>query len=357
MFAFARRIGYSTESALVSSALLAINPYFALTGQLNLLDQGFSFFLSAALFSFVVAQVEAPQPSRSRGWMVITWAALALAVLSKGIVALVLAGATVVAYLAFTRDFALLRRLNIAAGLPLFLLLAVPWFWLIQQRNPEFFQFFFIREHFERFLTTVHARTGPPWYFVPLVLLALLPLIGNWNRWRLEKIESGRAAGDFRPELFLLLWCAVVVGFFSLSESKLASYILPIMPALAVILGRVTQEDPRAHSRAKWISVGLLVLLGTVLVAIGWYRKTWASGPALAWGSVLVVSCLAYLVFDRLRKDLSTTQRWAALSAVSIVGYQLLAMCYASSFPSRSASGLASEFAGGIPADTDLYSV
>src|SRR5262245_50089271 len=102
VYAFCTRIGYSTEIALIAAALLAINPYFAVTGQLNLLDQGFTFFLSAALFSFVIAQRERGPPERSRNWMLLTWAALALAVLSKGIVALVLAGVTLAAYMLAT---------------------------------------------------------------------------------------------------------------------------------------------------------------------------------------------------------------------------------------------------------------
>src|SRR5262249_26876608 len=91
VFAFCRRIAYSTDTAFVAAVLLAINPYFAVTGQLNLLDQGFTFFLTAAIFSFVVAQQEHTTPQRTRNWMLLTWAALALAVLSKGIVTLVLA--------------------------------------------------------------------------------------------------------------------------------------------------------------------------------------------------------------------------------------------------------------------------
>src|SRR5436190_2454119 len=196
-FAFAARIGYSRDTALVAAALLAINPYFALGGQLNLLDQGLTFFLSAAVFSFVLAQREHLDPRRTRNWMLVTWASLALAVLSKGIVTLVLAGATLFAYMVVTRNFSLLRRLQFKFGVPLFLAIAMPWFWIVQSRNPEFFQFFFIHEHFARFLTTVSAHVEPAWFFIPILLVALLPLIGNIRSWTLSNIEGERTPGEF----------------------------------------------------------------------------------------------------------------------------------------------------------------
>jgi len=356
VFAFTRRIGYSRDTALVAAALLAVNPYFALTGQLNLLDQGFTFFLSAALFSFVVAQRET-EPPRSKNWMLVTWAALALAVLSKGIVTLVLAGGTVLAYMAVTRSTSILRRLQLAAGLPLFLLLALPWFWFVQLRNPEFFQFFFVREHFERFLTTIHDRVEPFWYFIPILLVALLPFIGNLQRWRLSAIESDRQPGEFRPELFLLLWCVIVFALFSFSQSKLPAYVMPIMPALAVVLARVTQADPRAFGRAKWLSIGFVLLLAVGLLAAAWHRRGFISEQTSIWALVAVIVGVGFLVFDRLQRAPSATHRWLALAAVSIAGYQLLGLCYASAFPSRSAEAIASQFSGEIPEQTNLYSV
>ena len=223
VFLFARRIGYSSDTSVIAAALLASNPYFVLTGQLNLLDQGFTFFLSTAIFSFVIAQHEQIDLRTSRNWMLVTWVSLALAVLSKGIVTLVLAGATLIVYVAITRQISLFKRLHIAVGLPTFLAIVLPWFLLVQRQNPEFLQFFFVREHFERFLTVVHNRAEPFWYFLPILLVALLPVIANWRHWSLARIERERATGEFRVELFLIVWCVVVVALFSISQSKLAS--------------------------------------------------------------------------------------------------------------------------------------
>jgi len=227
----------------------------------------------------------------------------------------------------------------------------------MQSRNPEFLQYFFIREHFERFLTTVDNRVEPFWYFIPIVAIALLPIIGNWRHWTLAEIERPRVLAEFRAELFLVIWCAVVVVLFSLSQSKLATYVMPIMPALAAVLARVTQSQPSAYARAKWASVGLMLLIAAGLVIAGWKRLGSMSASALTWAFIVALICVVYMFFDRNRTQQPVARRWLALAAVSISGYQLLGLCYAASFTARSAAGLASEFAGDIPADTRLYSV
>ena len=118
-----------------------------------------------------------------------------------------------------------------------FLIVAVSWFVVVSMRNPEFFEFFFVREHFERFLANGPERVGHPqgpFYYLPVMLLGPAP----WTivALRLAGTEAGRRAfaripGDARP--LTLLWTLIVFGFFSAASSKLASYVLPAMPALA----------------------------------------------------------------------------------------------------------------------------
>ena len=107
--------------------------------------------------------------------MLLAWLAAALAVLSKGIVVGVLAGATLVAYTAIERDMRPWRRLHLLLGLPLFLVVTVPWFVAVSARNPSFLEFFFVHEHFARFLTKVHKREEPWWYFLSLLAIGALP--------------------------------------------------------------------------------------------------------------------------------------------------------------------------------------
>ena len=193
--------------------------------------------------------------------MLAAWACAALAVLSKGIVVGVLAGGALIVYTLLERDARTWRRLHVRLGLPLFLIIAAPWFVLVSARNRSFPGFFFVHEHFARFLTTVHQRVEPWWYFLPLLLLAVLPWISSLVRAagadsRLDSRAS--PATPFKPLRFLGVFSALTLVFFSASGSKLAPYILPMLPPLALLAGAQV-DDLRAFAQRAaqdWRSPG-----------------------------------------------------------------------------------------------------
>jgi 4-amino-4-deoxy-L-arabinose transferase-like glycosyltransferase len=207
---------------------------FVILGQLMTLDMSLTFWMTASLAGFLLAQT-APSPSKERGWMVLSWLAAALGVLTKGLVAAAIPAAVLVIYSVCLRDYSPWRKLHLRVGLPLFLVVTVPWHWLAAQRLDDFVQFFLIREHFARFLTPIAERQEPWWFFgwvflagtVPWTVPALRVLAGGWRAPR----------GQFSPTLFLWIWVVFICIFFSISDSKLMPYILPAMPALAVLIG------------------------------------------------------------------------------------------------------------------------
>jgi 4-amino-4-deoxy-L-arabinose transferase-like glycosyltransferase len=242
-FAGARCFG--REVGLYASAALAGSLLYAALGHFTTLDMGVTLFLSAAVFAFVVAQLDAtPEPERRR-WMLAAWAAAAAAVLSKGLIGLVLPGGAFVLYLLLRRDWGLVKRLYLVRGAALFFAVAAPWFVAVSLANPEFARFFFIHEHFERFLTKVHDRYEPAWYFLPVLAAGIMPWLASFAA-GLWQAAREREPTRFRPLLFLLLWCATVFVFFSASSSKLASYILPLFPAAALLIGRQLAQASRA---------------------------------------------------------------------------------------------------------------
>jgi 4-amino-4-deoxy-L-arabinose transferase-like glycosyltransferase len=354
VYLFASRIGMARDTALVAAALLAVNPYFVLLGQINLLDQGLTFFLCLAVFAFVLAQRAANSAATIRNWMLLTWAAVALAVLSKGIVALVLTGGTLALYMLICRDISPLRRLHVLVGLPLFLAITVPWFWLVQQRNPEFAQYFFIHEHFQRFINHGKEHAEAWWYFVPILLLSQLPWLWNARRWRLEPAPQPRV---FHTERFLLVWCAVVFVFFSLSSSKLASYIMPMMPALAVLLARATVTQGNAFKRALITSMTLMAVAALTFVVVGWKQTAVVSAGALGWALGALAVCGMSLFYLKGVADADVKKRWLTLAATSIAGFQCLSLCYTGAFPYRSGAELATVMRPHIDADTELFFV
>lgn len=254
---------FGPAAGLYGTAVAASSALYVFIGHALSLDMGLAFFMSVCVFAFALAQHDGTDPRVRGRWMLLAWAAAALAVLSKGLVGVVLPAAAVALYVLVERDWKRLAQLHLVSGGILFLAIAAPWFIAASVVNPEFFRFFFIHEHFERFLTREHGRYQPLWYFVPVILLGILPWAVSlvpalWRAWARD------AQARFQPRRFLLLWCAVVLAFFSASQSKIGSYILPIFPALALLVGAYLASAGRRMALAQSAAA---FLLGTTFVA------------------------------------------------------------------------------------------
>ena len=206
---------------IYAAAVLAASPLYVLLGQVNTLDMSVAFFLSAAIFAF------------ASGQMLLFWAACALAVLSKGLIGIVLPGGALFLYMLARRDWGLIRRVRLVPGIALFLLITAPWFIAVSAANAEFAHFFFVQEHFQRFTTQMHQRVHPAWYFIAVLAAGMAPWLVPLSH---AAVRALRRRTD--TELLLWIWALVVFVFFSASSSKLPPYILPIFPALAVLAAR-----------------------------------------------------------------------------------------------------------------------
>jgi len=357
-YAFARAM-YGTRTGVAAALALCTNPLFVLVGHFNLLDSAFTFFTTAAVFSFLMSRRASNDAIRERRWMLLTWVSLACAVLTKGVAILVLLGATVAVYSLSTRDAHIWRRWHAGAGLPLLLIIAVPWFAIVSLRNPEFPWFFFVHEHVTRFLTTVHGRAGPWWYFLPLTLMAMAPWIPCVPRslqvaWR----GSGGGSASNVTGRFLVVWCLLVLAFFSTSQSKLPPYIVPAMPSLAVLLALGSTGDQSTARRASWITAGLIAVLAAGLAGFTWHRSAALPPGMIGWlaASLLVSACGVLLVGWR-GTVWPGPRRALAFACTSIIGWQALIMSYAALPPIRTALPLVSTVRPLISPDEPLYSV
>ena len=261
---------WSARVGLATGWVLLAMPLWNLGAHFNSLDIGVSAALAAVLACCLIAQQPQARVETRRRWMLGCWAAMGVAVLSKGLIGIVLPGLVLVVYTLWSRDWAIWLRMHLASGMAVFALVTVPWFALIAARNPEFAHFFFIHEHFERYTSTVHQRHEPWWFFIPLLLAGFLPWSGLW--WGLVRRirEAPRTVSRFQPERMLATWVMAIFAFFSASGSKLPGYLLPVMPALAVLgalaLDRLAE---RRFARHLWVAVmfGLLIAAATPLVA------------------------------------------------------------------------------------------
>ena len=277
MFWAARRLYGDEDIALSAAATLGGCTGFVINSHINTLDGGLAAFLTLALLGFLLAQHPGATQKENRNWMLVVWAALALAVLSKGLIGVVLPGAVLTLYLLIERDWPMLARLHFGKGLALFLLIAAPWFIAVSLTNDEFARFFFIHEHFERFLTKVHRRGGAWYYFIPILLFGSMPwlpfiAVRLRNGWQRDHsvahplMGEGGVAKALQPLRLLLLWTGFIFLFFSVSSSKLPSYILPVFPALALFAAVEMQRmEPEMLSRLAWglaaVGSGLLLIV------------------------------------------------------------------------------------------------
>jgi len=168
---------------------------------------------------------------------------LALGTLAKGPVAPALAAVIVLLFAAAKRDWSALLRTLWFPGLVLFFAVALPWYVAVQRRNPEFFRVFILEHNLARFSSNIYHHPQPFWFYLPVYLLALMP----WTLWliaaiveRVRQFWQERREAFAHPDdswaLFLLIWMIVPVLFFSASQSKLPGYILPSVPAGALLV-------------------------------------------------------------------------------------------------------------------------
>ncbi len=265
VFLLGTRLGGRRAGAW-AAAVLASSPFVLLMAHFDSIDMTLTFFLTSALVCFAIAW---DAPRTSRGWL--SWygvfASSALAVMTKGLIGVVIPGGIIVVTIALSGRWRVLRGVPWLSGTALFLLIAVPWHVVMANRHPDFLSFYFIHEHLLRYATSVAARSEPWWFFPAVLLVGLLP-------WSGAAIAAVLARGTHawldtarrRPELVLLaVWFALVLAFFSVSRSKLAPYVLPATPPVAVLLGVYLAR--LAERRESLLRAGRAAVAGAAVTA------------------------------------------------------------------------------------------
>jgi 4-amino-4-deoxy-L-arabinose transferase-like glycosyltransferase len=273
--AFARR-RWGSRTGLLAGLILATSILLVALARLALIDPMLSAALAAATFTFAsFAEADAAGDARrARRALYGFHAACAAAVLLKGLVGVVLPGGAIVLWTLVTGRWRTLARVFSPGPVLLFSALAIPWHVVMALRHRDFLQFYFVHEHFQRFATTEHRRPGPPVYFIPVLIAGFLPWTGFFGRFR--EVWPGFSPSRWRArgtEGFLWIWSVLVFAFFSASKSKLIPYVLPIWPALSVLLAlgieraRHRGAEFRADRRLSAMFFGLLF---AAAAAFGW---------------------------------------------------------------------------------------
>jgi 4-amino-4-deoxy-L-arabinose transferase-like glycosyltransferase len=175
-----------------------------------------------------------------------------------------------------------LRRSLWWPGILLYLAMVLPWFIAVQHQNPTFFREFFLEHNLQRFATDRYQHVQPYWYYLVVMLLALMPwtvlavralidgILTSVAEWKLRYSRAGKALptrpGDAFPE-FLVLWAFIPVIFFSFSESKLPGYILPAIPPITILTGDYLFRR-RQPGLNRWLLLGHAAVCAITTVSV-----------------------------------------------------------------------------------------
>jgi 4-amino-4-deoxy-L-arabinose transferase-like glycosyltransferase len=255
----------------------------------------------------------------------------ALGMLTKGLVAPVLIAGVGVTYLTLTRRLRLLSLARWRRSVLTFVAVAGPWYAAVGLLEPAYLHEFFVRHHYQRFFEDVrYLHPGPIYYYLPMAVLCFFPwsmLLPATARGTLSRERRGA------DELFCACWAAGVIVFFSLASGKLATYLLPALPPLALLTGRyvssLTEQrqlsplDRRLVGGGMIAAAAILIAACPLLMALSaqlydgaWVRTSLLAGVLIPFGVALV-----YLV-RRGRHRATPAVLAFAISAGALVFYR-----------------------------------
>jgi 4-amino-4-deoxy-L-arabinose transferase-like glycosyltransferase len=350
---------WGRDAAVVAATATATAPLALGLSRIVIMDTMLSFFVVLALVGFFFAiesrtstPSEAPTRSPWYVWTLVAWAAMGLGVLTKGPVAFAVP-------LLVAAPYAIWRRASLAVWHPLgpvlMFAVALPWVWAVSREIPNFLHYVVITETWARMTTDELRRTEPVWFFLPVLLAGTFP-------WSIVALSSFRSKGiteesvDRRLRLYLLLWLVVPLIFFSLSRGKQEQYMLPLVPAMALLVASRWKDRPRGirFAGAIWGILGLAMLIVAALGVPGLdtdrVSTEVAAQTAIGFGVAALVGAVVAWFGASGRRRLALIGLALPLMAFPVVSAGLLQSVAAD----RSARGLAAEIEGHLGPDTEI---
>lgn len=267
----ARRL-FNRQTGIYSSLILASSLLYYVLSHLITLDLPVSFFITLTLLSFLIATEEA-RPLKRRYYMYFSAINAALAVLTKGLIGIAFPIAIIGLWVLLLNEWKLLLKLYLPSTLIIFFIVAAPWHLLMCHADHDWLHFYFFEQQFLRYSTMYADRYKPVYFFIPILLLGMLPwtfflpkaIRAAWPTWNSRK--------QMRKEIFLLLWAGFIFLFFSFSHSKLIPYITPLFPPLAILIGKflaenITQQNIRLRKIMNLFLSGSIICYLSLIPAV-----------------------------------------------------------------------------------------
>lgn len=293
-YGFARKF-YGRLTGILAALILGTSTLYFVMARMITLDLPVTVFLMICLYAFLLGVHEKPGHTRRFYlWGAATFAAFA--VLTKGLIGIVFPILIISSWLTLTGQWRILKSLYIPSCLFIFLAITLPWHILVNARNPGFFYFYFINQHFLRYTNKHIGHYQPSWFFIPYFIIGFFPWIAFLPQ-SIARFLKWKNRHIFQTEIFLLLWAVIIFAFFSFSKSKLIPYILPVFPPLAILVARYLQQSIECQWN-KGIKIGSLGIFffSIFLVAIFYLFLTQSSLPDPKKASLILYSALSILI-------------------------------------------------------------
>jgi len=228
---------YNRNTGLLAAFILGTSTLYFVMSHMISLDLPVTLFLSLTLYAFLLG-INTEQPARRRLFLWAASIAAACAVLTKGLIGIVFPIMIIAIWMTLMGEWRLLSRLYLPSCILIFLCIAAPWHILVGTRNPEFFYFYFIKQHFLRYTTLKIGHYQPVWFFIPMLIAGFFP----WIIFLPQTLLSLWRQHKNKLDNFFLIWALFIFIFFSFSKSKLIPYILPVFPPLAILTARYLEK-------------------------------------------------------------------------------------------------------------------
>jgi 4-amino-4-deoxy-L-arabinose transferase-like glycosyltransferase len=268
------RLLYSTEAGLYAAIALALAPRFLMFSRRIMIDVAMAMLMAATLALFALAQ---SRPAERKRYLILMYVAAGLGVMTKGPIAVVLPAAAFLIYLALHRELRRLREMMLPLGVLIVAAIVSPWYLAIyEQHGWQYISTFILKDNLSRYTQPVWGPRRGIFFYLPVVIGDMFP----WSLFFIGALAMGarrwlKGSADDSLNLRLyrlcLIWVAVIVVFFSLSQNKEDLYVLPIYPAVAAVVGAFLARalhDDNAGAYGRWAGWTLAVL-GLVLAAAG----------------------------------------------------------------------------------------
>jgi 4-amino-4-deoxy-L-arabinose transferase-like glycosyltransferase len=305
---------YDDRRAFYASLSLFLSVFFLIYSHAAVTDMALTLFITLSLFSFYLSM------KKDRRYIYGFYFFSALAFLTKGLIGIVFPFGIGLIYLLSAEGPKAFRKILVPGAIMLFLIVSLPWYIMETMINGhEFIQNFFIKHHFMRYTEVISGHRGPFFYYLPVLVVGLFPWIGFLPAGIRNIFREPGALTKFRNYgnltdnlgLFACIWLGFIVIFFSFSTTKLPNYVLPAIPAAAILIsgGMVMQGNSAGSGKlsgrflgrkaAEIIIAVMATALAVAFMVSGKYLP--ASGiSGTGWMTIfgllmLVVACLSLL--------------------------------------------------------------